>query len=457
MHKSHEPEEETRVLVSASGVESPVIVLRVEDGRYRIMDFMGFNLWAIQGGLHLDDPKEEVEWEDAGFGWLLEVDELQDGRLFVHRVAADPSVDLVCGLLVPSEVVDEPGFQRLMNIVLSLGGGWEISAGGILSAFVPCGAAKEEALDLDEAIRRVCSEGTGTGRSARGGGPEIVGVLSPIKTPPEPERVMRMEQVRVPITRGVQGPASRGVVLHIPHASDRIPDEVRKRLAISDDELERELARLTDWFTDDLFGGLVPGAREVIYGVNRLVADPERFEEDAREPMPPLGFGAVYTLTSEGKDLRPGMGPEAMEDLLQRFYWPHHRRLEREVSEVLETEDRCLLVNCHSFSRASFPFEGSGNRPDICIGTDSFHTPSHLKDALVAAFQDEGFSVLVDDPISGALVPRAFLRRNRRVEAVMVEVGRWIYMDQSALQKHADFGQVRERIRCAVHAALSIL
>ena len=457
MEISHEPEEETRVLVSSSGVESPVIVLRVDGGRFRIMDLMGFSLWVIQGGLDLDDPEEEAEWEDAGFGWLLEVDELLDGRLFVHRVGPDPSVDLVDALVVPPGVADDSGFRRLMDTVASLGGGWEIVAGGILSAFLPRRAAEAEELDLDRAIRRVLSELGETGSLLRAETPEIMGVLSPTQPPPEPATAVRMEQVRVPLTRGVRGSVTRGFVLHIPHASDRIPDDVRRGLAVSDDQLERELARLTDWFTDDLFAGLVPGATEVIYGLSRLVADPERFEDDTREPMAALGFGAVYTRTSDGRDLRPGMRAEAREDLLQRFYRPHHHRLERAVRAVLESEDRCLLIDCHSFPRASVPFEGSQNRPEICIGTDSFHTPSHLRDALVSAFHEEGFTVLVDDPFAGALVPQAYFRRTRRVEVIMLEVGRWIYMDEVTLRKRADFSHVRERIGRAMHAALEEL
>jgi len=72
----------------------------------------------------------------------------------------------------------------------------------------------------------------------------------------------------------------------------------------------------------------------------------------------------------------------------------------------------------------------------------------------VVGFQQQGFSVMVNDPFAGVLVPQEFFGTNRRVEAVMVEVGRWVYMDESALQKRTDFAQVRDRLRRAVHAAL---
>jgi len=43
-------------------------------------------------------------------------------------------------------------------------------------------------------------------------------------------------------------------------------------------------------------------------------------------------------------------------------------------------------------------------RPDICIGTDLFHTLLFLSDALIAAVKELNFSVAVNVPFAGALV-----------------------------------------------------
>lgn len=79
--------EEDRVLVSRGGDEMEVSVSRVASGCYRIEDLFRFSFWA----------DEEVP-EEAGVGWLLEVEELQDGRLRVMDVVPDPSVDSIGGL-----------------------------------------------------------------------------------------------------------------------------------------------------------------------------------------------------------------------------------------------------------------------------------------------------------------------------------------------------------------------
>lgn len=40
------------------------------------------------------------------------------------------------------------------------------------------------------------------------------------------------------------------MILLIPHSSTRIPDDIRKNILLSDHELELELLRMTDAFTD---------------------------------------------------------------------------------------------------------------------------------------------------------------------------------------------------------------
>ena len=57
-------------------------------------------------------------------------------------------------------------------------------------------------------------------------------------------------------------------VLHVPHASRRIPGDVRATLALTDRELERELDRLTDSFTDELFALDGPEFVSVVHPVS---------------------------------------------------------------------------------------------------------------------------------------------------------------------------------------------
>jgi N-formylglutamate amidohydrolase len=90
------------------------------------------------------------------------------------------------------------------------------------------------------------------------------------------------------------------VIVHIPHASRAIPDEFREQFLLSDEALAAELLAMTDLYTDRLFEEAVADSATIVYPVSRLVVDPERFADDALEPMSQRGMGVVYTRTSGG-------------------------------------------------------------------------------------------------------------------------------------------------------------
>lgn len=239
------------------------------------------------------------------------------------------------------------------------------------------------------------------------------------------------------------------VVLHIPHASRSIPGGLRGQFLLAQEALDAELLAMTDAHTDLLFGDLVAGAREVVFPVSRLVVDPERFVDDADEPMSMVGMGVVYTRTSRGEALRRNLDAEERRDLLSRFYESHHRALEAAVDDTLTETGSCLVVDCHSFPSVPLPYEfdRDRDRPDICVGMDAFHTPAKLLERSVAAFEREGLRVLVDRPFAGALVPASRYRRDRRVSAVMIEVNRRLYMDESTGSRTPGFESLRNVLR----------
>lgn len=234
------------------------------------------------------------------------------------------------------------------------------------------------------------------------------------------------------------------LVLHVPHSSRHIPAHARRSLLLSDDALQQELLHMTDAYTDELFS--LPHAATVRYPVSRLVADPERFVDDAEEVMTKVGMGVIYTKTCCGQPLRQPPSPQEREAILARYYHPHHQALTRAVEEALTSSGTCLVIDCHSFPHLPLPYELDQNpvRPDICIGTDDFHTPGALKDLLISEFRRLGYTVAVNRPFSGALVPSQFYRREKRVQAVMIEVSRCLYMDEGTGAKSARFDDVRD-------------
>lgn len=128
------------------------------------------------------------------------------------------------------------------------------------------------------------------------------------------------------------------------------------------------------------------------FPVSRLVVDPERFSDDHREPMAAKGMGVIYTRTSDGRPLRKALSDHERADLLATYYRPHHGALTADLESALAAKGRCLIVDCHSFSSRPLPHEPdqSPDRPEICIGTDEYHTPRWLSDMILSLFQGGG-------------------------------------------------------------------
>lgn len=234
-------------------------------------------------------------------------------------------------------------------------------------------------------------------------------------------------------------------LFHIPHASTDVPADIRSTILLSDVELHAELLRMTDWFTDELFQ--LPDNRlsRVVFPFSRLVTDPERFPDDRLEVMARRGMGAIYTQTSSGRPLRSTLAEATCQEWLERFYWPHHRQLTAMANEALSAHGAALIIDCHSFPSHPLPcdLDQTGDRPDICLGTDTFHTPSWLVQAARDAFEAEGLSVGIDRPYAGTIVPSGHYAKNERVSSLMVEVNRRLYMDESSGERSPEYPPTR--------------
>ena len=116
------------------------------------------------------------------------------------------------------------------------------------------------------------------------------------------------------------------MLIHVPHSSLAVPADIRKEILLEDTGLEAEMLKLTDRYTDQLFG--FPGIEAHVNEFNRIVFDPERFRSDLDEIMARAGMGAIYTQTIAGKPMR-NISESRREELMRRFYDPYHSLLEK--------------------------------------------------------------------------------------------------------------------------------
>jgi N-formylglutamate amidohydrolase len=242
------------------------------------------------------------------------------------------------------------------------------------------------------------------------------------------------------------------MILHIPHSSRVIPDNVRDQIILSDRELDAELDHMTDAYTDELFH--LEHAVQVIHPISRLIVDVERFPNDSDEPMAQKGMGMIYRRTSDGKRLRRDLTPDEIEYLKAEYYNPHHEAFEKAVSRSVAAHGGAIIVDCHSFPNTPLPCDDdhSTPRPDFCVGTDSFHTLSDLTDIVLRTMQRLNYEAWVNRPYTGTIVPLAYYRRDRRVMSIMIEVNRRLYMNEESTQKSAGFDRTRSDIQTLLDA-----
>ena len=222
------------------------------------------------------------------------------------------------------------------------------------------------------------------------------------------------------------------IVLHLPHASTFIPEDLRDDFLLSGQELQEEINRLTDHATDLIFQQAFPEAQSVVFPVSRLVVDPERFSEDSQEPMSQVGMGVTYTKGSLLQPLRNQPTQSKRQELLERFYNPHHQKLTEAVEESLSRNNRCLIIDGHSFPALPLPYElnQTAFRPDFCLGTDDFHTPEELVAKVEKELESCGYATARDQPFSGTIVPMKYYQKDRRVQSLMIEINRWLYLGE---------------------------
>ena len=169
--------------------------------------------------------------------------------------------------------------------------------------------------------------------------------------------------------------------------------------------------------------------------------------------MADRGMGVLYTKTHDRRPLRREPELQEREELLDRYYRPHHAKLEAMVDADLEEFDRALVIDCHSFPSRCLPYEVATEeapRPEICIGTDPFHTPDKFRDAAVEGFARSGFQVDIDTPFSGALTPSKHCGADERVHALMIEVRRDLYMNEDTGERSDGFADVKDILQSVI-------
>ena len=231
------------------------------------------------------------------------------------------------------------------------------------------------------------------------------------------------------------------MILHIPHSSLKIPKLAKKSYLINSAKIKELKIFFCDLFTNDLYNC----GKKVIAKYSRLFVDMERFEDDEQEPMSKLGMGMIYTHSHNGEEISKPTQKHI--NKAKVVYHKHHSKLDAMVQNELSKYNKCLIVDCHSFSdKLAESIFKAKEFPDVCIGYDNDFKDEEITNLIVQYFKNLGYSVKENYPYSGSMVANvAYKAKDTRVKSVMIEINKRVYLNGN--KKSKNYKRLKEQIK----------
>lgn len=229
------------------------------------------------------------------------------------------------------------------------------------------------------------------------------------------------------------------LLVHIPHASLRIPYICKRRLIKN---IKKENVFMSDYLVDRLVSKSI---KCIKFRYSRMFCDVERFNSD-EEVMNNYGMGVVYTKESNGEDFIV-FDDEYRSAVIENYYNKHHDMLNKKVSNIIDKYNKCILIDLHSFSdlfvKKMFDKEGS---PDVCIGVENTYTSKLLALKTIKHFEKYNYSVKVNYPYEGSIIPNKYFEvYDNRLDTIMIELNKRIYLNGDRINKN-EFNRLKRCI-----------
>lgn len=224
---------------------------------------------------------------------------------------------------------------------------------------------------------------------------------------------------------------STPLLVSVPHAGTRIPDDVRDRFV--DRALDVEDS---DWHLDRVYAFVRElGAGLIVPSYSRYLIDLNRPPDDA-----PMYAGANNTELCPtrfftGEPLyREGRAPEAVEVAQRRDrYWrPYHEALAAELDRLRSAHGHAIVFDGHSI-KSELPWLFEGRLPDLNLGTaNGASCAPSLRTALAGVLAAQpAFTHVVDGRFRGGYITRHYGRPREHQHAVQLEMCFACYMEES--------------------------
>jgi N-formylglutamate amidohydrolase len=218
------------------------------------------------------------------------------------------------------------------------------------------------------------------------------------------------------------------------------------------------LRRSEDSFVDDLFAAApAHGAPLLAASFPRAFCDPNReaweldpamFEEalpawvNTTSARVGAGLGTIARVVASGEAIyRQKLRFADAEGRVRTLWQPFHDALRLLIEDTRERFGGCLLIDCHSMPAAVQYPRGT---VDVVLG-DAHGTACTARTVrrVEQVLGGLGYRVRRNDPYAGGFITRHYGRPREGVEALQIEICRSLYMDETRIEKLAQFGAVQ--------------
>ncbi len=209
------------------------------------------------------------------------------------------------------------------------------------------------------------------------------------------------------------------LVISVPHAGLRVPDEVASACALTPAEISAD----SDGGSREIYSFADEVGAFVTTDIARAVVDVNRAPDDRRPD------GVVKTHTSYKVGVwDPPLSEAEVEDLLNAYYLPYHARL----AELGAAGRWRLGVDCHTMAAVGPPVgpDSGRERPWVCVSNADGTCPPKWVDSLREGFQQQLLGpVKVNDPFRGGYISRS---HSAEMPWVQLELSRAPYLPHDA-------------------------
>ena len=234
------------------------------------------------------------------------------------------------------------------------------------------------------------------------------------------------------------------ILITVPHAGNIYPDLFIKNLKIN----LCEVRRIEDYQSNKILDQIDEQMADIIIAqCSRAVVDLNRSRNAIDHSM----FNQVFEheLVSEKQMIKYGLGvfPNKIfgktilktplpvsyaTHMLENYYDPFHKSLHKQIMYLYNIFGFCYHIDLHTMpSKALLNFK---KEPDIVLG-DNFGKSCSigLINYFQNVFQENGFTVEVNNPYAGGFITRNYGNPSKGVHTIQIEINRKIYMDENKL------------------------